>query len=31
MDVVRQLEATPTGYMDNPEKECQITDCGELQ
>jgi len=30
MDVVKQVEATPTGYMDKPEAECRITDCGEL-
>lgn len=30
MDVVRKLEATPTGYMDKPKSQCKIQDCGEL-
>ena len=28
--VVRQLENTPTGASDKPDKECVIEDCGEL-
>jgi len=30
LDVVRNIESTPTGYMDKPKKQCTIADCGEL-
>lgn len=28
--VVRQIENTPTGANDKPERDCEIVDCGEL-
>ena len=30
MDVVKAVEANPTGAQDRPKKEVLITDCGEL-
>lgn len=30
MDIVKKVEAEPTGYQDKPKKTCMIADCGEL-
>ena len=31
MDVVKKVEANPTGGQDRPKKEVLISDCGELE